>query len=297
MVISLCPLWAQTFPSMKVVTRHGLLVLWEAAQSFIVPSASTSVLTWLYSWPQRCPVDMIEVWNGHWHDWLTVISIGLQISDSVNLPSSRPVMEQRSRTCINTLYLYLLNSICVWAMGASLGVENIVCCTTRGDEAAARLVKNRLGSRNSTCKSCSCSLPVFLEILVGGMCQFTNVGVVSTDDMIMYDIYISYISVSQIVNHKRWMVQNLSQNCGRQALRILILPVGLLSFESPTYYKYIILYYITLYYIILHYIILYYIIYYIVYIYIIHVLVFILGSAFLVLAIRGFYHYIPSWLL
>ena len=206
---------------------------------------------------------MIEVWNGHWHDWLTVISIGLQISDSVNLPSSRPVMEQRSRTCINTLYLYLLNSICVWAMGASLGVENIVCCTTRGDEAAARLVKNRLGSRNSTCKSCSCSLPVFLEILVGGMCQFTNVGVVSTDDMIMYDIYIykSYISVSQIVNHKRWMVQNLSQNCGRQALRILILPVGLLSFESPTYYKYIILYYITLYYITLHYIILYYILY------------------------------------
>ena len=249
MVISLCPLWAQTFPSMKVVTRHGLLVLWEAAQSFIVPSASTSVLTWLYSRPQRCPVDMIEVWNGHWHDWLTVISIGLQISDSVNLPSSRPVMEQRSRTCINTLYLYLLNSICVWAMGASLGVENLVCCTTRGDEAAARLVKNRLGSRNSTCKSCSCSLPVFLEILVGGMCQFTNVGVVSTDDMIIYDIYISYISVSQIVNHKRWMVQKMSQNCGRQALRILILPVGLLSFESPTYYKYIILYYITLYYI------------------------------------------------
>ena len=109
----------------------------------------------------------------------------------------------------------------------------------------------------------------------------------------MIYIYKSYISVSQIVNHKRWMVQNLSQNCGRQALRILILPVGLLSFESPTYYKYIILYYITLYYITLHYII-----YYIIlYIYIIHVLVFILGSAFLVLAIRGFYHYIPSWLL
>ena len=103
MVISLCLLWAQTFPSMKVVTRHGLLVLWEAAQSFIVPSASTSVLTWLYSQPQRCPVDMIELWNGHWQDW-PVISIGLQISDTVNLPSSRPVMEQRDRTCINTLY-------------------------------------------------------------------------------------------------------------------------------------------------------------------------------------------------
>lgn len=31
-------------------------------------------------------------------------------------------------------------------MGASLGVENLVCCTTRGDEAAARLVKNRHNS-------------------------------------------------------------------------------------------------------------------------------------------------------
>ena len=71
-------------------------------------------------------------------------------------------------------------------MGASLGVENLVCCTTRGDEAAARLVKNRLGPE-STCKSCSCSLPVFLEILVVGMShvligQFPHVG--STEDMI-----------------------------------------------------------------------------------------------------------------
>ena len=28
-------------------------------------------------------------------------------------------------------------------MGASVGVENLVCCTTRGDEAAARVIKNR----------------------------------------------------------------------------------------------------------------------------------------------------------